>query len=560
MTATPLPLIKDISPVLPGMPARGRPPNVGVVYATNSGELFSFPGFRPMTFREQLRTAYRRRYDIDMSHHRRRAWMKSTPLPARGDYYEFVADVEVGFRVHDPEEIVRRNITEATRVVYSHLADEFRRITRKYDIELAELAESEIISRFDGDDVLDDGITIFYVAPRLVPNPKAIEYLRDRKQAESRILVEKAQHKAELEAAIQRGRLDRMRHEFEREMAKLQLDQMGDGTQGAYEIVRLHLARHPDDAQGALKLLLEHRESWMDHQERFNQHTLELFQSMLRDKVVQAADLQMLLPQLLAQLGIVPREVPLESTLDDQWDQPPVAAASTEASEPITVAAGHGWNPAYGHQPVYLVVDESAGAEQVIPHVNTALPYLLDALATDAAAPAIRLAVLGYAAHVTERLPYGEVTPDLEAPHLTAGEPAAYPLLFAELADHLDAHASSDEPANDPLIYLICASAPDNDNWTALRHRLTNREAGVRPAVIMAFGFGNAPPDLIAGIASDPGNAFTIKPGGDPVPATGHCADFIFRDLLARLDRPPAERRGPAESVPQGFTSAARPS
>ena len=44
--------------------------------------------------------------------------------------------------MHDPLEIVRRNITEATTVVYSHLASEFRRITRKYDIEEADRAEA----------------------------------------------------------------------------------------------------------------------------------------------------------------------------------------------------------------------------------------------------------------------------------------------------------------------------------------------------------------------------------------------------------------------------------
>ena len=544
---TPLRLIKDVTPVIPGMPARGRQPNIGVVYATAGGRLGSYPDWRPMTYREQFRTAYRRRYDVDMSHHRRRALMMSTPLPSRGDYYFFIADVEVGFRVHDPEEIVRRNLNDGNRVVYAHLADEFRKITRKYDIEDSELAETEIVSRFDVDDILPDGITVFYVAPRLRPDEKASRYLQDKKEAERRVHVARVEHQVALQSARQRGELDRMNREFEREMAELEFRRLEGRALDAYEIVRHHLARHPEDTEGALDLIVKHRRAWMEHQEQYNKRTADLFQSMVDSKLVQAADMEKLLPQMLSQLGIVPTPVPVEATVGSDWSEPPVFAA---AEDPVGVSP-----PPAGVQPVYLVLDESAQAEEVLPHVSDELPGMLTAIAGDAAAPGIRLAVLGYDRHVTELMPLGAVNAAARTPRLTAGDTAAYAVLFAALGDRIDADLAAvpaGQQVNTPMVYVLCASTAD-DNWTVARHRLTDPDLHPRPPEIMAFGVGDAPPDLVAGIASDSSEAFLAAPGSDPAAAIQHFAEFVVHDVLKRAGQPDRDHNGPP---PDGFSPA----
>ncbi|MET0414910.1 MAG: hypothetical protein ABW022_02670 [Actinoplanes sp.] len=518
-------LITAVSRVVPGMPARGRAPNTGVVYATASGQLGFFPDWRPMSYLEQIRTRYRRRYDVDMSHHRRETLMEGTPLPSRGDYSFFVADVEVGFRVHDPEEVVRRNVTDASRVVYSHLTDEFRRITRKYDVEDAELAESEIVSRFDIDDILPDGLTIFYVAPRLRPDENTSRHLRKKRAVERQGQVGRVKHRARLEAARQRGEIDRLNREFEREMAELELHRMSDRPLDAYEIIRLHLARHPEDTEGALELIIRHRKAWMEHQEQYNRRTAELFQAMVDSNLVQAADMERLLPQMLGQLGVVPPPVPVEATTGWEWTEPPVFATG-EMPDLVTA-------PEPSVQPVYLVLDESAEAEPILPFLNDQLPEMLAGLAE---APAIRLAVLGYARHLTVRMPLSVVPAHHRVPRLTAGEPAAYAVLFAALGDHIDADlAALDGSASDPLVYVLCASNPE-DNWTAARHRLADPDLHPRPPEIIAFGVGDVPAELVAGIATDSSNAFRTAPGTHPSTAVAHFAEFVVRDVFERVE------------------------
>ncbi|MET0418771.1 MAG: hypothetical protein ABW022_22380 [Actinoplanes sp.] len=538
MTRAPLNLIRSTSRVTPGMPARGRAPNLGVVYATASGQLGFYPDWRPMRYGEQIRTAYRRRFDVDMSHHRRRALLEGTPLPSRGDFSFFIADVEVGFRVHDPEEIVRRNVTEATRVVYSHLSGEFRRITRKYDIEDAELAESEILDRFSVDDILREGICIDYVAPRLRPDESASRHLRKKRGVERQVQIDRAKHRVRLEAARQRGELDRLNRLFEHEMAELEFRRMEGRALDAHEIIRLHLARHPEDTEGALDLIIRHRKAWMEHQEQYNRRTAELFQSMVSSNLVQAADMERLLPQMLGQLGVVPPPVPVEATTGFEWTEPPVFAPG-ERPEMVTT-------PEPGVQPVYLVLDESAQAEPVLPFLNDLLPGMLAALAQ---VPALRLAVLGFARHLTVRLPLDVVTAGTRVPMLSAGEPAAYAVLFAALADHIDADlAVLPEAASDPLVYVLCASTAE-DNWMAARQRLTDPELRPRPPKISAFGSGDASPELVAGIATDASNAFLTSPGTDPATAVAHFAEFVVSDILDRIDHPYEDRM----NLPDGF-------
>ncbi|NMO50893.1 hypothetical protein HH310_06755 [Actinoplanes sp. TBRC 11911] len=542
MTTPQLRLITEVSAVLPGMPSRGRPPNIGVVYATNAGELGSYPDWRPMTFREQLRTRYRRRYDVDMSHHRRRAYMMSTPLPARGDFYRFIADVEVGFRVHDPEEIVRRNLANPLQqVVYAHLTDEFRKITRKYDIEDSELAESEIVSRFDGDDVLPDGITVFYVAPRLLPDKEATRYLQDRKDAERRVHLTRDEHKVELLAAQQRGELHRMNREFERDMADLEFQRMDGRVLDAYEIVRHHLARHPDDTPGALDLIIKHRKAWMEHQEKYNKRTAELFNSMVHNNLVQAADMEKLLPEMLQHLLLVPAPVPVESDLGDEWKEPPVLPK--DAPEVVDV------------QPVYLVLDESVEAEALLPCLNNELPQMLARIAGNPAAAGIRLAVLGFARHLTPHLSLDIASTTREMPALAVGGEAAYAVLFGSLARRIDEDMDKVPPGQDlkdPLVYVLCASSAE-DNWTADRHRLTDPEARTRVPEIVAFGVGGATRDLVRAIATEPGNAYFVSADEDPIIAVRHFCDFTVRDLLDRVREPGARK---AVAPPEGFTPA----
>ena len=558
----PLRLIKEVSSVQRGLPARRTTPNMAVVYATAGGQLGSFGDWRPMTYREQLTSRYRTRYDVDMSDHRRRAYMVSTPLPSKGDYYFFVADVEVGFRVHDPREIVRRNITDATKVVYTHLANEFRRITRKYDIEDSELAESEIVARFDVDDILTDGITIFYVAPRLLPDEKASRYLQEKKEAERQVLTNLAQHKVALQEARQRGDLERLGRDFEREQVAVEMQAMEGRRLDAYEIVRRHLARHPDDTGRAMELIIEHRRAWLEHQDLYNKRTTELFESMVDNNLVQAADVQALLPQMLSQVGIVPPPVPVEATVGADWVEPSVLAsdANTEDAEIIDEPGTRHWQPSDGVQPVYVLVDESQEALPDLFFLDAGLPRLLGGIASDGeVAPAIRLAVLGYADRLAVRLPMTKVTARTDVPHLDGGGAASYAAMFETLGERIDQDlaALEEESArvHDPVVFLLSASPP-GDNWVKPRQRLVNPDLHRHTPTIVAFGVGGATSDLIAGIATGSGNAFMAVPGTDVATAIEHFWEFVVRDTLSLGRRLIDDRALPDMPPPDSFRVA----
>jgi uncharacterized protein YegL len=558
----PLRLIKAVSPVQRGMPSRHSTPNTAVVYATAGGQLGSFGNWRPMTYREQLTSRYRTRYDVDMSDHRRRAYMQSTPLPSKGDYYFFIADVEVGFRVRDPSEIVRRNITDATKVVYSHLASEFRRITRRYDIEDSELAEAEIAARFDVEEILPDGITIFYVAPRLLPDAEASRYLQEKKEAERQVLTNLAQHKVALQEARQRGELERLSRAFEREQADIEMQKLDGRQLDAVEIIRRHLARHPDDTDKAMELFNEHRRAWLEHQDLYNKRTTELFQSMVDNDLVQAADVEALLPQMLSQIGVVPPPVPVEATLGADWAEPPVleTQGGTQEAEVLDETGSRRWTPSDGIQPVYVLVDESEAAVPDLYYLDAGLSRMIQAIAADDdVGPAIRLAVLGYADHLTVRLPLTKVTALTEPPHLAAGGAAGYAAMFELLGERIDSDLETleEEPSavRDPVVFLLSAG-PAGDNWTKPRQRLVNPDLHRHIPTIVAFGIGAATSDLIAGIATEHGNAFMAVPGNDTATAIEHFWDFVAHDILSLGRRLVDDRALPDVPGPDGFRVA----
>jgi hypothetical protein len=110
-------------------------------------------------------------------------------------------------------------------------------------------------------------------------------------------------------------------------------------------------------------------------------------------------------------------------------------------------------------------------------------------------------------------------------------------VLFGALGDRIDADLEAiGESGRSPLVYVLCAS-PAEDNWTAARQRLTDPDLHPRPPEVIAFGVGDAPPELVAGIATD-SQAFLAGPGMDPATAVQHFAEFVVRDVFERVERP----------------------
>ncbi|MGC4807037.1 hypothetical protein [Micromonospora sp. DT233] len=534
---SPLPLIVSETPVSRGLLAVTTPttPSRAVVYATAGGEIASFGG-RPMRWSQQALSPYRTRYDVDISDHRRSAELRSSPLPSQGDIYFFVARVDVGFRVHDPEEIVRRNVRDAMPIVYGALIDRFTAITRSFSVEESAKAEEAIRRKFGSGWVLPEGITIFALSPRLLPDAEASRYLRDKVAATRELEVDRARHQVRVQQAQHQGQLDQLTQRQQLQAARTELAELGDRPLTPAELIRLHLARNPQDTTLAMQLLAQHEQALRQHQDAHNERSMDLFRFMVDKDLILAADVEPMLAGTLERLGMSgTRPAPLTASAST-WTQPSVlpgpkqtaggGAARDADGKPSAIVleqepGSRVWKPADGVQPVYVMVDESRDVGQYIGDLSAGVHALHDALvhAPDVA-PAIRLSVLGYADEVANRLPLEMVSPGSQSPWLTARGPASYANAFETLLDNIghdiEALKAQQPKVRRPIVFFLSGSEPyDHPAWVSPYRRLVDRATQRYAPNIVACGIGAASPGLIAAIATDPRFGFVMAPGTD---------------------------------------------
>ncbi|WP_433686989.1 vWA domain-containing protein [Micromonospora carbonacea] len=574
-----LPLIVGEAPVHRGLLAVTQPttPSRAVVYATAAGELTSFDG-RPMRWSQQALSPYRTRYDVDISDHRRTAELRSTPLPSRGDVYFFVATVDVGFRVHDPVEIVRRNVADALPIVYGALVDRFIPITRSFAIEESARAEAEIRRRFGAGWVLPEGITIFALSPRLLPDADASAYLRAKVAAARELEVGQARHEVEVQQAQQRGQLDQMAQRHQIQAARTELAELGERPLTPTELIRLHLARNPQDTTLAMQLLTQHDQAVRQHQDAHNERSMELFRFMVEKDLILAADVEPMLAVTMERLGVTDAQrTPLTATAST-WTQPSVLPGQRPAAGVGGPSGADGkppaivleqdpgsrvWKPADGVQPVYVMVDESQDVRRWIGDLSAGVHALHDALvhAPDVA-PAIRLSVLGYADEVANRLPLEMVAPGSQSPWLTARGPASYASAFETLLDNIthdiEALKAQQPKVRRPIVFFLSAGEPsDGRAWVSPYRRLVDRHLHRYAPNIVAAGVGDASPALIASIATDPAFGFVMAPEADVSAAIEQYWRALIQSVIGSAR---ALIEGSAELVispPAGFRVAA---
>jgi uncharacterized protein YegL len=509
-----------------------RPPRAGVavVYSTASGQVVCFDG-RPLRRGEQFMSKYRFRYDVDTSDHRRVARIEQSPLPSSGDAYFFEAEVDVGFRVSDPETIVRRNIQDALPVVYGHLIDVFRPITRRHDVQRAADAEDEINALFQRPVVLDEGITVFRCGVRLSPDSSARAYLRqltgtrratevdeveryrDEQQQRYRRdqLTVETGHQGQLAAITQQARLARDDAEL-RALANL--------PENLWGLLTAHLVRHPDETAWATQLYAQHQQALAEQQGVQNDRTLELVKYMLDRGLFHPVDVQGIGAEALQQVR--------------QSPQMPHSAVSAFAP------AGTGWHdPLPGRAlvvPVYLAVDESEPAAGYLHGLNAGLAGLPAALSqAPDSLDALRLALLGYADDVALRFPMVGLTPGSLVPALTARAGSRLTPVFVDLLGRIGADvdrlkSTGRQVGRPTLIVLTAGDVGDGADWPGARARLTDPGFAYAPNIV-ACGVGGADPGLVAGLATRSGQAFVAEPGADVGDSVRHFTDFLARFL-----------------------------
>jgi uncharacterized protein YegL len=515
-----VPLILSEEPVTWRTRYKVSRPNTAVVYADAAGQL-SYPRQPPSRLqRRKLRT----RYEVDLSDHRRTAHLDNSPLPSRGDAHFFRSVVDVGFRVTDPEAVVKRNVTDALTVVYSRLLTMFRPVTRRHDIRDAEEAESALNAMFEQPVPLDEGITIYLCAVRLLPDQEAQEYLRSLDSADRTLAVDQAHHKVAKEAArreqelakmAQQARLEAESREHEA-MAKVPLDFEG--------LIRVHLAKHPDETSYALELLGRYQEAQAARRDVNDQRSLDLVRYMIEQGMIQSVDVELLRKQALGRVQeIASPSRPSASSWDDPL--PPGPVLKGEITRTV---------------PVYVIVDESPADPAYFEAVNDGIGTLPAELAahTDII-DAMRLGVLGYAGDIAVRMPLNVVAATSFVPELTPRRgnclAPVFEYLHGRIATDVARLKSQGLTVGRPVLYLLCAMTPgDSPAWEAPLLSLTDQAEFPSAPNIVACGIGPTPPEVIKTITARPQSSGWVA---DPDTSLGEAAsrytEFVQQSIVA---------------------------
>jgi hypothetical protein len=248
-------------------------PGVALVYAGADGRLVKLD--RPLRFAEVLTGNYRRRYEVSITDYELELDFGHA-LPTLDDVFAFSARARVGFRVHDPEAIVRRATTDALRLVRWRLLDSARVISRKYAPEDRAGAEEEINKSLGSQPlVLDEGITIHRFTASISLDDETYSILSERRA------MEREAYTVRQSSELQRAQIAENEYLDEQRVRSLQRV-LGEGGQG---LIALHLARHPDDTRAIIDLLI-------DRYDRDRQERIAVFAKLLEADLIQSADIE----------------------------------------------------------------------------------------------------------------------------------------------------------------------------------------------------------------------------------------------------------------------------
>jgi uncharacterized protein YegL len=547
-----LPLILRSTPVQRGFaPAQGRDPYVAAVYSTAAGDVVYFEG-KPLSWAQKFATECRVRHDVDLRDMRHTAEMRSFPLRSREGFH-FIATVTVGFRVHDPQEVVRRGINDAVPVIYVYLARRFEDVTRLCEIGESSKAELGIRQDFAAEVALREGITIFEVVPRLRPDDASSRYLDERVAKERSLHTDAAQHRLDVQKQLHEAQLAGMTQAAQLKARENERKAMSSRPLTALEMAQEHLARHPEETEKVMALFLEHERAMLEHQDQRVRENTEFIKFMMQSDVVQPGLFHNFVEAAAQQAGIAGPAGAIGAPGVGSWNQPSVLpppggdkaagnAGADEKPKPVVLEqdpATKVWTPSDGVQPVYVVVDESSGAAPYFEDMTAGLRQLLDALRqAPEIAPAIRLSVLGFADQVMGRFPMGAVDAQSQLGWMTTRGSATYAnafeSLFARITPDVEALKQQQLKVRRPVVFLLIATAPaDPEIWQTPYARLVDATGHRYAPKMAACGVAGAPAEVVAAIATQADFGHVMVPGTDVKNAIAQYWQAMTRSLIA---------------------------
>lgn len=543
-----LPLILREEPVNRGVFSRTKAtkPNIAVVYADAFGEVAYFDEGRPMTWSEQTWSRYRTRYEVDRSDHRRTALLESSPLPAHGDMYFFHSMVDVGFRVHDPAAVVRRHVTDALAVVYNYLIDAFRPITRRHEINDAEGAENEINRIFEMPFALEEGVTIYRCRTRLLPDRAAQEYLRSLVAADRTLHVGKAEFNVTEAGARQQHQLEDMAQAHRLKAEDREYAALADRPLDLQGLLRAHLAKHPDQTAFALGLLAQYQQAAREQQDLNDQRSLDLVRYLIDHEIIEPVDIELLRTRTLGRVQEIasparPQLTPASSWDDDLPSGPEPALRLTPEPAHSPTAVDREPAAATGSAILaYLVIDESPADPGYFEAIRSGLGALFADLPNHSRlAGSIRVAVLGYAADVRERMPLtviqaGTAAPDLE-PRAGARLGPVFDELYRRISDDVALNKGMGLAVVRPAVYLLCSASPDDQRvWQAPYLRIANRARFPYAPTLCVLGIGQIEAETVQELSSQPDtHGWMAEEETSLAEGARHYLEFVRQSVIA---------------------------
>ncbi|HTU75826.1 MAG TPA: hypothetical protein VMG38_20105 [Trebonia sp.] len=189
------------------------------------------------------------------------------------------------------------------------------------------------------------------------------------------------------------------------------------------------------------------------------------------------------------------------------------------------------------------------------------LTQMIDSLRTDPRLPGgIRLSILGFSDDVRLRLPFGDVRGVTSAPNLIMGGTANYGAVFGDLLTRVPADVQLLKTAGHrvfrPLVFFVTSGRPaEASAWRVPHGQLTDRAVTPAAPIIIAYGVGGVPADLMLQIATQPDYAFVASRGLDSVTTVSSLVRALTDTLAAVVITGPATLpagTGPAGTGPAG--------
>ncbi|MFC4063498.1 hypothetical protein [Actinoplanes subglobosus] len=295
-------------------------PGVRVVYTDNEGSVVRLDDKLSRWIRRIAGFNWMRHY-IDIGDHRLNVELRGRQLPARGEATFFEATLDIGFRVADAAEVVRRNLVLGDTAIINPIIAQMRPIARQFEIEESLLAEETINSKLGAGFSLPEGIRIYHLNVRLAPDEAARAHLTKMRENERAREIDAQRHDDELSRTDRENAIKQRQHAAELDRYKTALEAVDGLNLDPYQLLLAHVAEHPQDTQGTFDLLMRVWEAGIKQEDTRDARSTELLRHLIQIGAVQAADIERFRDELTDH---VRRTSTPKRRAGASWDAPPV--------------------------------------------------------------------------------------------------------------------------------------------------------------------------------------------------------------------------------------------